>query len=333
MIRQSDPGDDARFQALTPRTRSDGAPRRVGVEIEFGGLTEAEVARIVAGMFGGRISGDGEFRLVVEGSAIGDVEVVLDTAWRSAAGNRLAELGLELSRAVVPVEIVTEPRDPDMLMPSMERLCVTLRERGALGSRDGFFLGFGVHLNVEVAAMTAPAIVPVLRAYAFLEDWLRATRPLDPSRRLLPFVDPYPRRLVDALADPEAADWTLPMLTGRYLDLNASRNRGLDMLPILRAIDEDAVTDALWDASAVHARPAFHYRLPDSRIDEPDWSLADLWNRWCLVERIAADADMLDRLAQAWRAHRASLTTLRGDWADTVDELLSGRAETDTAPA
>ena len=49
----------------------------------------------------------------------------------------------------------------------------------------------------------------------------------------------------------------------------------------------------------VKARPTFHYRLPDCRVNEPGWSVADAWNRWVYVESLAADTDLLAELIDA----------------------------------
>ena len=309
-----------RFEPLPqPRTAS-GEERRVGVEVEFAGLTEAQVSELVARRFGGAARPAGPFERVVEGTALGSVEVFLDTAFRKGRHGKLVQLGLELGREVIPVEIVTEPLRPAAL-EQVEALCAALREAGAVGSGGGLFFGFGMHLNVEVAAAEMGAIRPVLTAFALLEDWLRLSRPIDASRRLLPFVDPYPRRFVRGLLalPPEAG---LGELIALYLKATPSRNRSLDLLPLIRHLDEVRLLAALPDAAAVSARPAWHYRLPDSRVDEPDWRIAYEWNRWVLVERVAGDGALLARLAEDWLAyHRAGAATRRG-WCDRVEALL-----------
>ncbi|MBV0913688.1 amidoligase family protein [Anianabacter salinae] len=320
------------YASLVPAQGTDGAVRKVGVEIEFGGLGETHVARIVVDVLGGEIDHTGPHEYRVRGTSIGGIKVLLDTALRDKADNPVAEWGLNVSRAVVPVEIVTEPLDPADL-PQLDTLLARLRGAGALGTKDGMLLGFGTHLNPSLAGEDAGHILPTLRAFALLEDWLREAEPIDASRRVLPFVDPYPRRLVDALAEEAAADWTLDRMIAAYLGLAPSRNHALDLLPVLRHLDEDRVVAALGsDAQSVSGRPAFHYRLPDSRIDEEGWSLAPTWNRWCLIERVAADHGFVADLAAAFCAHRASLTTLRGDWARQSGEMLTGwRARTEAA--
>ncbi|TCP42221.1 amidoligase family protein [Rhodovulum marinum] len=301
-----------RFLPLCPEATAAGDPRKTGIEIEFGGLTEAEAARLVADTIGGQVQEKTAHELIVEDTEWGAVEICLDTQWRDKAGSTLADLGLDLSRAVVPVEIVTPPLAPDQL-PSIDRLRGALRTAGAQGSRDGMFLGFGLHLNPEVADETLEAILPVARAFALVEDWLRKADPIDPARRVLPFVDPWPRSLVDRLAG-EARDWDLAAFIDAYLAETPTRNRGLDLLPLFRHLDAARVTAALGEGGLVSARPTFHYRLPDCRIDEAGWRIAYEWNRWAMVERLAADADALDSLAADWLAYRGALTTTRGDW-------------------
>lgn len=318
----ANPENDA--PATPPRPEdADGAARLVGVEIELGGLSEADAAATVAEILGGeaRIRDGAEW--LVSGGALGDVEVLLDTRFR----RKLADAGgadvMSAARAVIPVEIVCAPARPSELV-EIDRLCAALRARGASGSRDGMLLGLGVHLNVTATGETLDDILPTLTAYALLEDLLRRQMKIDAARRLLPFTDPYPRALVDALA--EAPPQDMDGLVRLYLEHTPTRNRGLDMLPLLATVAPRRVAAASRDSKPVSARPAYHYRLPDSRIDEPDWSVTLEWNRWVEIERVAAAPDLLDALKEGWRAHRASWTTIRGDWADKAAEICADHA-------
>lgn len=302
----------------------DGTPRRVGIEVECGGLTEAEVAQVAAATLGGTPRRVAEYDFKVEGTELGELQVMLDTVYREQSGSALARLGLDLSRAVVPVEFVTEPILPQQI-PQIDRLCAALRDAGATGTRDGILLGFGVHLNVAVRGETGGDIMPTVRAYGLLEDWLRVVAEIDVSRRALPFVHTWPHAFVDLLAEDAAAGWSVRDLIDAYLTHTPSRNRGLDLLPLLRHLDEPRVVAGLRDAHAVNPRPAFHYRLPDSRIDDPAWSVAEEWNRWCMIERTGDDAELLAALAAAWRARRARPRPMGRSWAEEVDALLSER--------
>ena len=333
------------FWPLPQPLRADGQPRRTGVEIELAGLTEAEVAERLQTLWGGRIEGEDPTRLRVEGTRLGRVTVLRDSA---LARTGVEGVLLEALGDMVPVEIVTPPLAPAQL-PEADALVAELRAAGARGTRDALRFGFGMHLNPEVVEGTPAAILPVVRAYGLLEDWLRATDPLDPARRLLPFVDPWPRALVDRLAkvaEPavqaplaDAVDVAEPPavvapdalrdlsdLAAAYLALTPTRNRGLDLLPLLEHLEPAQVRAALPEGRAKGGRPTYHYRLPEARVDEPGWSVAYEWNRWVLVERVASRPALLAALAEEWRAHRAALLTIRPDWARMVEaHLLAAR--------
>lgn len=316
--------DDAlprdRFWPLPSPRGPGGEGRRTGVEVEFAGLTEREAADVVARLWGGTVAERAPHVFEVAGTEIGTVKIELDTALKARAETELADTLLDLSREVVPVEIVTEPLPAERL-PEMDRLMKALESAGAEGTRDGVLYAFGIHLNTEVAARDAGFVVPVVRAFALIEQWLRRAEPPDLSRRVLPFIDPWPRDFVDRCAG-DGADWTLEDLRDTYLDLVASRDHGLDLLPLLEELFPDEVRAALPDGAAKGGRPTWHYRLPETGLGAADWSIAWEWNRWVLVERVAADGRLLGALSDAWTRHRSALTTLRPDWAPEVARLL-----------
>jgi hypothetical protein len=308
----------AEFAPLPQPLNAKGDPRLVGVEIELGGLPEAEVARLCAEVVGGAIKQVDSHIWHIENSHIGRIEVYLDIFLRKAQKSRLRDLALDLGREVVPVEIVSEPLDMDGLS-RLDALRDRLREAGALGSGAGWFFGFGLHLNIEIASDRDADIVRPLLAYALIEDWLRINDPIDESRRLLPFTDPYPTEFVRALigAGPGA---TRDAVTGLYLEHTPSRNRGLDMLPVFAQFEPERIAAAISDKTS--ARPTFHFRLPDCRIDEAGWSIAHEWRRWRTVERVAADGALLDRLARAWEDDHGLLTISRQSWAARAGRIL-----------
>ena len=85
------------------------------------------------------------------------------------------------------------------------------------------------------------------------------------------------------------------------------------------------------DAGPVAARPAYHVRSPDCRVDEPGWSIAEEWNRWALVERVARDGDAMRALRDAWRARSGPGKRIGSDWIETVGASLS-RAVPEATP-
>ncbi|SFQ62085.1 Putative amidoligase enzyme [Roseivivax halotolerans] len=306
-------------KALPVPKNADGAPRKVGVEIEFGALAEERVTGIVEDVLGGTRSERGEKGYVIEDTEIGPVEVYLDTQYLKRAETALEQRVHDLARMVVPVEIVTAPIEPADIA-RIDELCDALAGAGATGTASGIFLGFGVHFNPEVVDLSLDNILPVLRSYAFLEDAFRDAMGIDLARRMLPFVDPYPRPLLDALAGEVES---LEHLIDIYLDRAPSRNHGLDMLCLFAEIDQDRVAKAM-DLNLVSARPTYHFRLPDARLDEDGWSLGLEWNRWVRVEEVAQDADLVAELCNAWRDHRGRLITTRGDWTKRSAEIVGG---------
>jgi hypothetical protein len=99
----------------------------------------------------------------------------------------------------------------------------------------------------------------------------------------------------------------------------------LDLLPVLCEIDKDRVLAGVKteDRSLVNGRPAFHYRLPDCRIGDMEWSIADEWNRWWYVETIASDNKLRAKLIDLWdKNKRRFLMTRKKEWVDTVKDFL-----------
>jgi len=309
------------FQPLPIETNAAGDERLTGVEVEFAGLTEADAAHILANALHGRARQTDGHDWMVEDSDLGDIEVYRDAGWRKSSHVVLREAGLRLGRDVIPVELVTKPLDRAGLA-KLSSACDVLRDAGAEGSRQGVLYGFGVHLNVEISGEDAAGITRPLLAYALIEDWLRRAMPIDLSRRLLPFTAPYATSAVRALAGagPDAPPREVMKI---YLDRAADRNHGLDMLPLFAHLDAAAVEAATGQAKALKARPAFHFRLPDCRIDEPEWSLAHEWERWRLVERVAHDRALLDTLVTAWLDDHGLVTFSRSGWAERAGDILT----------
>ncbi|ATG36734.1 Putative amidoligase enzyme [Phaeobacter piscinae] len=307
-----------------PQARRSAAARKVGVEIEFGGLSVTHAQKIVQRELGGEIRvqnrADGP-NPHVKATALGDVEVYLDSRYRSKPG--LGKTLVAMAEPLIPVEIVTPPLKQSQLS-QLDQLCVRLAEAGATGTQDRVLNGFGVHLNVEVADMTAEHIGPVLTSFALLEPLLRRIPGIDLSRRVQPFIAPYPKALVDALC--ASPPQTMDDLLRLYLEHAADRNHALDLLPLLADYAPDRVRAALGEGDKTAARPAYHYRLPDCRLGDPDWSITREWNRWAEVEQIARDG-RLKALIEGWQARPRSEQLMSREWAKHAADILgiSGR--------
>ena len=70
----------------------------------------------------------------------------------------------------------------------------------------------------------------------------------------------------------------------------------------------------------IKPRPTFHYRVPDSRVDEPGWTLTEEWNRWVEVELLAEDSERFEAMRAAFLAKNWS----RSAWAGETAKWLTG---------
>jgi len=296
--------------------------RRVGVEIEFALVEAHDAARQVAAAIGGEVVRKGPHVALVEGSPLGRLRFELDTRYAKPAEQPdlidraldeldLRETAAEMLAAVVPVEMVTGPLDAEGL-ETLDTAIAALRRAGAVGTRHSPVNAFGMHLNIELSPCEPARAIRIAAAYAFVEPWLRRQMEVDLARRATPFVDPYPPGYLRALARAYAgaAPPDLSTFIELYATWNPTRNRGLDMWPLLGHLDAEAAEAAL-DAPVKNPRPTFHYRLPDSDVENPAWSpRADL-ARWERIEAVAADDGAFEAVRAAclrfmtWRIGRA----------------------------
>jgi hypothetical protein len=297
---------------LPPSTRTaDGLPRRVGVEIEFMGPGVREAANALAAGFGGIVVEEDPHAVTVRGTRLGDLTIELDLrhAHPQRHGHTLpvrlgrrsaALLGFALNR-VVPRELITAPLPLDRLGEVDDAIAV-MRRAGALGRgavRPGSpQLGsLGLHFNVDVQDVTVGNILAHLRAFMLLDPWLRAASFATRSERVAAppdFPDDYTRLVLSPDYRPDLSGFA-----DDYLAANPSRDRALDLLPLLLHLDAQRVRRRL-PREKISSRAVFHYRLPQAHVGDAGWSLAADWNRWMAVERLAADPERLADLSRAW---------------------------------
>jgi hypothetical protein len=122
---------------------------------------------------------------------------------------------------------------------------------------------------------------------------------VDPVRHALRFASPYPAGYCRLLLDPAYAP-DLPQLIDDYLRYNPTRNRGLDLLPLFAQLDPARVRRVM-DDPRIKPRPTFHFRLPNSRVGDPSWSITGEWRVWLEVERLASDPQRLAELGGRMR--------------------------------
>lgn len=308
-----------RFPLPEIRHTSQGAERRLGVELEFAGLPLDTISALVAELYGGHVEVASRFVHRVRETCWGDFQVEIDTALlkEGVYARYLEKVGLDLDLSeyrdriedalarlagtVVPHEIVTPPI-PFSQVHRLEELRRRLQQVEARGTRFSFLYAFGLHLNPELPETDSELVLRHLRAFLLLWDWLVVAGEIDWSRRITPFINEFPADYRCLVSDPDYQP-DAGRLLADYLRYNPTRNRALDLLPVLRELFGDRAVEGVSDAALVKARPAFHYRLPNCRIDEPDWTLAREWRGWVMVEWLAARPDVMADMGRAWLRH------------------------------
>lgn len=310
---------------------AEGKTRCVGVELEMNGLDLDSLAGQVAGLLDLAIQSDGRYERRLTGDPAGDWMVELDYRLLKKIGrekranktladqvNRSAEDAFAwAAETLVPMEIVSPPL-PLNRLNEIESLIPRLREAGAKGTSDRAINAFGMQLNPDLPSHDASMIASFLKAFVCLYDWLFIRSDIDISRRITTYIDPFPAAYVKKLL--ESDYWPdLATLIDDYLAENPTRNRALDMLPLFMFLDEARVR-AIADDPLIKARPTFHYRLPDCRIDDADWGFHVAWNDWIEIERLAADEDRLQACCKAYLDFLNSpLKRLFSQWAEAVE--------------
>jgi hypothetical protein len=297
---------------LPPLTSTaDGRVRKVGVEVEFAGLSVQEATDLVRSLYGGVPEEKTRFTTELAGSSLGDFRIEIDSMPlkrqgykafldKIHAGETVTEVVEDVMESVirtwVPTEIVSAPIEMRRLS-ELEPLRWALLREDAEGTKKSILYGFGFQLNPELPSLEAEPIGRYLRSFIALYDWLLAVIDVDVTRAYSPFVDAFPVEYRQKILAPDYAP-DLDALIGDYLEHNPTRNRPLDMLPAFASLQKERVLAAAKEPDQVKARPTFHYRLPNCLVDDPSWSFALEWNRWVEVERLAEDRGRLEAVAR-----------------------------------
>jgi hypothetical protein len=303
-------------------TNEDGQPRVVGVELEFGGLNLETICARVQRQVGGTVDRRSAYDFRLCDTRLGTISMVLDAVLfrdlkvrgfleklhldmvQSDLAGSIERLLATEARRFVPFEVVFAPVEFGRL-PELDAVCVTFRE-DAEGTGAGWLNAFGLHLNPELPRVDVGTVLRYLRAFLCLYEELKEAHAVDLSRSLSPFIDPFPEKYALHVLAPDYAP-DLPALIDDYLEANPTRSRPLDLLPVLAWLDEDRVRTRLPDEK-ISKRPALHYRLPNCRIDKPDWSITGEWNIWMRVEDLASDETALRSACEN------RVQSLRGPW-------------------
>ena len=204
--------------AENPLHTSTNDERQIGIELEFSGISLKEAASLVQSAYGGEVKRITNAVYEVRETELGKFRVELDaipiqklaerqknredTGGLKGAGfvdTVAAEIEKKLSESgadLVPLEIVTPPF-PVAKLKRLETLCASLRKKGAEGTSDSIQYAFGLHLNPEVTELSKTYILRHIQSFLLLQSWLVREHKVDVSRRVLSFVDPFPKSYMD----------------------------------------------------------------------------------------------------------------------------------------
>lgn len=311
-----------------------GAERRVGVEIELSGLSYKTLVREVASLLKGDPQPRSRYVTAVD-TALGEFVIELDSdpiksldlagadipqSLRELGGQAMGVIDAAAER-IVPLEIIAPPIAFSRV-EDIERLVETLRQLGALGSREAIYYAFGLQLNPELPDLQATTITRYLQAFAGLYEWLKKRHQLDISRRFTPYIEPWASRYTEQLMSDGYAP-SLEQLMEDYLHHNPTRNRALDLLPLFAHLDAPLLARHVQDPR-IKKRPTLHYRLPDCDIDNPHWHFSTVWNDWVILDNIANNpADLAQLRAQFRDASTLSLHNLTHSKAELIHHWLA----------
>jgi gamma-glutamyl-gamma-aminobutyrate hydrolase PuuD len=286
-----------------------GERRRIGVELEFSGLELDQITELVQSVMGGRVHKASRYEARVEDTEIGTIRVEFDALvfremkvrnffeevdeedFLSESDRDNIEAALAtITGWLIPYEIIFPPIEPAQL-PLLEKLRARLGEQ-AEGTGSSVVNAFGLHLNVEVPNLDAATILSYLQAFLVLYEELKQAHEIDAARNLSGFISPFPRGYQAKVLDESYAP-DMATLIDDYLKVN-TRNRPLDLLPLMLLADPERVRAQLPEEK-ISPRPAFHYRMPNCMIDDPNWSISREWAAWMKVERLVSEPDELRR--------------------------------------
>ncbi|ADN08644.1 amidoligase family protein [Sulfurimonas autotrophica] len=322
-------------------TNSSNELRKVGFELEYSGIELQKSADLIVEIVGpAKIEQINPYHYKIKDTPYGDFNLVLDFQFLISQGLQkwLHNVGLDqiieteialaleefvatLSQTIVPYEISTPPLPLDTL-ELIENLKEHFRVHGAMGTAANPFYAFGFHINPQVYSLEVEEIIDTLRAFFILYDYLLLWLQPDILRRISPYIKPFENKYIEKILD---ASYTPDMNTfiKDYLIYNPTRNRALDLLPLLAWINPNQVYSAL-PQEKISARPTYHYRLPNSKVDEKQWHTYHAWNSWVMVEKLAHNKETLKKLSKEYTQYLAEpLAFLEKDaWIQRVKQWL-----------
>lgn len=329
------------FAKLPHMNNPSGGIRKAGFEFEFTELDIRDAAKVISSLVSGKISEKNRFEFSVQSAGLGEFKLEYDTALLKDKPYEtiLRKIGIDLDEFVdrseleeaiahiashlIPIELITPPL-PITELDILEDIREQLRSNCAAGTRSSFFYAFAMHINVEAASLEPEYLLKILRSFLLLYPWIRKEADIDFTRRLTPFVDKFP----DAYTSLILNDGYRPdanKLIKDYIAFNPTRNRPLDMLPVFAALNKNII-DSL-EISAVSARPAFHYRIPNCLINDKTWRVSHEWRYWVEVERLAENTEAREALSRMYiETLYSELFSFEEAWVEQIQNYLGSES-------
>jgi hypothetical protein len=271
--------------------------RKIGIEIEYYGLSPIESAECTQKQLSGEIEREhddlvklhtklGVFRFETDATFIRKLSALSEENKKSELvdfDGFLRKLITFFSEEFVPTEMISPPL-PINELPKITEVHRFLHQAGAEGTLESLRFAFGAQLNPEIKSLDPESLLNHLRSFLILQKWLENQIQVDLTRKITQFAGDFPksyqRRIFQKDYKPD-----FDTFLDDYLRFNPTRNRCLDLLPLLAYFNENKVKNAIGDAKC-NPRPTFHYRLPNSQLSLQSWSIEIEWSRWLLVEKL-----------------------------------------------
>ncbi|WP_321314737.1 amidoligase family protein [Halarcobacter sp.] len=313
----------------------DNKNRHVGVEIEYSNLDLKKSAQLAQEIFKGEIVEKTKYEISLKDTDYGDFKFELDAQLLQKMqddnlfeklGNIIGKISNDLdnfvdktSKNFVPFEIAMPPI-PISDFGKVDKLVQKLRLNGALGTTYSFQYAFGVHLNIEPPSQDIDDVLRLFKSFLILQKWIEVQSEVDIARKISPFINNFSKEYISLVIDIEY--WpTKEQFIKDYIDYNPTRNRVLDMLPIIAFWDEDIINKYL-PKEKINKRPTFHYRLPNSKVDQFRWFISQELQLWVIVELLASNDEVFNQMSKSFLKQLDNAIFNKNEWIEKCHQCI-----------
>ncbi len=311
---------------------AESSKQRIGFEIEYIGVDLETTAQIISELFKGETQGVNTKAIKVK-TYLGhfkvekDAQLLQNLAEKSKINRENTALDLEgyaedflstLLKNFVPNEIVCPPivvNDIHQLNPLIEQL----RNSGAKGTSHSLAYAFGLHINPEVSSFDPNYILSHIRAFIGLYPWIKHEMNIDITRTVSQYIQPYPALYALKVMNKDYAP-SLTTLMEDYVKYVPDRNFALDLYPLFKHIRKNEDCE-YFNNLLIKARPTFHFRMPNCKIDQANWSLETEYHYWKTIETIAMSNSKLDQIIALYHDHRSQFDQM--PWIQKIQSLVN----------